>query len=188
MSRRWKRFWLSLGTRGGRALAAAVVGLGAVVLYLLSGTSADMPTFAQGLPELLLVGLGVVLLLMLLTGYQLLTLRRRLKQRVFGSKLTLRLVLLFSLVAVLPGALVYAVSVQFLARAVDTWFDVRVEKALDGGLALGRNVLDSMLKDLRGKADTMALLMSPIVLRASSSRCSTRCASRRRCRKSRWST
>ncbi len=130
------------------------------MLYLLSGTSADMPTFAQGLPELLLVGLGVVLLLMLLTGYQLLTLRRRLKQRVFGSKLTLRLVLLFSLVAVLPGALVYAVSVQFLARAVDTWFDVRVEKALDGGLALGRNVLDSMLRDLRGKADTMALMVT----------------------------
>lgn len=159
LSRRLKRFWLSLGTRGGRALAAAVAGLGAIVLYLLSGTGADMPTFAKGLPQLLLVGLGVVLLLMLLTGYQLLTLRRRLKQRVFGSKLTLRLVLLFSLVAVLPGVLVYAVSVQFLARAVDTWFDVRVEKALDGGLALGRNVLDSMLKDMRGKADTMVLLM-----------------------------
>jgi nitrogen fixation/metabolism regulation signal transduction histidine kinase len=160
VSRRWKRIRLALGTRGGRTLAAAVVGLGAVVLFLLSATSADVPTFAQGLPELLLVGLGVVLLLMFLTGYQLLSLRRRLKQRVFGSRLTLRLVLLFSLVAVLPGALVYAVSVQFLARAVDTWFDVRVEKALDGGLALGRNVLDSMLKDLRGKADNMALLVS----------------------------
>jgi nitrogen fixation/metabolism regulation signal transduction histidine kinase len=160
VSRRLRLFWLSLTTRGGKVLAASVAAVGAIVLYLLSGTHADMPTFAQGLPQLLLVGLGVVLLLMLLTGYQLLTLRRRLRQRVFGSKLSLRLVLLFSLVAVLPGALVYAVSVQFLARSVDTWFDVRVERALDGGLALGRNVLDSMVKDLRGKADTMALLVS----------------------------
>ncbi len=160
MSRRLKRFWLSLKTRGGLVLAGMVAALGAIVLHLLSASSADVPVFAQGLPQLLLAGLAVVLLLMLLTGYQLLTLRRRLKQRVFGSRLTLRLVLLFSLVAVMPGALVYAVSVQFLARAVDTWFDVRVEKALDGGLALGRTVLDSMVKDLRGKADTMAILVS----------------------------
>ena len=160
MSRRLRPFWLSLTTRGGKVLAATVAAVGAIVLYLLSGTHAEMPTFAQGLPQLLLVGLGVVLLLMLLTGYQLITLRRRLRQRVFGSKLSLRLVLLFSLVAVLPGALVYAVSVQFLARSVDTWFDVRVERALDGGLALGRNVLDSMVKDLRGKADTMALAVA----------------------------
>jgi nitrogen fixation/metabolism regulation signal transduction histidine kinase len=160
MSRRLRLIWLSLTTRGGRVLAAIVAAVGAIVLYLLSGTHADMPAFTQGLPQLLLVGLGVVLLLMLLTGYQLLTLRRRLRQRVFGSKLSLRLVLLFSLVAVLPGALVYAVSVQFLARSVDTWFDVRVERALDGGLALGRNVLDSMVKDLRGKADTMALMVA----------------------------
>jgi hypothetical protein len=94
VSRRLRLFWLSLTTRGGKVLAASVAAVGAIVLYLLSGTHADMPTFAQGLPQLLLVGLGVVLLLMLLTGYQLLTLRRRLRQRVFGSKLSLRLVLL----------------------------------------------------------------------------------------------
>jgi nitrogen fixation/metabolism regulation signal transduction histidine kinase len=63
-------------------------------------------------------------------------------------------------VAVLPGALVYALSVQFMARSIDTWFDVRVERALEGGLALGRNTLDNMLRDLRGKADTMALALS----------------------------
>ena len=55
--------------------------------------------------------------LTLLVGYQLYILRRRLKARVFGSKLTLRLVVLFALVGILPGALIYGVSVQFLARA-----------------------------------------------------------------------
>ena len=74
----------------------------------------------------------------------------------FGSKLTLRLVLLFSLVAVLPGVLVYAVSVQFLNKSIESWFDVRVDKALEGGLSLGRTTLDNMLRELTSKADSMA--------------------------------
>ena len=55
----------------------------------------------------------------------------------FGSRLAVRLVLLFALVAVLPGALVYAVSVQFLGKSIESWFDVRVDRALEGGLNLG---------------------------------------------------
>ena len=78
----------------------------------------------------------------------------------FGSRLTLRLVLLFALMAVLPGALIYGVSVQFLARSIESWFDVRVDKALEGGLNLGRSALDNMLKDSRRKADAMALALS----------------------------
>ena len=58
----------------------------------------------------------------------------------------MRLVLLFALVAVLPGALVYAVSVQFLGRSIESWFDVRVDRALEGGLNLGRNALDYLLQ------------------------------------------
>ena len=72
-----------------------------------------------------------------LVVYQVVTLRRKLKAGVFGAKLTLRLVLLFALMAVLPGALIYGMSVQFLARSIESWFEVRVDKALEGGLNLG---------------------------------------------------
>ena len=70
----------------------------------------------------------------LLVVSQLWQLRRKLKRGVFGSRLALRLVFLFALVAVLPGALVYAVSVQFIGRSIESWFDVRVDRALEGGL------------------------------------------------------
>jgi two-component system, NtrC family, nitrogen regulation sensor histidine kinase NtrY len=150
----------SLLSRGMQFLIALVLSLGGVMLYLLSGASANTPWFSSDLPLLLALGVGVVLILMLVVGYQLLLLRRRLNARIFGSKLTLRLVLLFALVAVLPGALVYAVSVQFLSRSIESWFDVRVEKALEGGLSLGRVTLDNMLKELRRKADTMTLVLS----------------------------
>jgi PAS domain S-box-containing protein len=79
---------------------------------------------------------------------------------VFGAKLTLRLVLLFALVAILPGALVYGVSVQFVSKSIESWFDVRVEKALEGGLNLGRSTLDNLLKDLATKADAMAVSLA----------------------------
>jgi nitrogen fixation/metabolism regulation signal transduction histidine kinase len=59
-------------------------------------------------------------------------------------------------VAVLPGALVYAVSVQFIGRSIESWFDVRVDRALEGGLNVGRVALDSLLRDTRDKAQRMA--------------------------------
>ena len=72
----------------------------------------------------------------------------------------MRLVLLFALVAVLPGALVYAVSVQFLGKSIESWFDVRVDRALEGGLNLASNSLDYLLKDVSNKASQIALTLA----------------------------
>ena len=139
-------------------LVCAVVG--AVTLYLLATASANTALFAQHYPLLLALNGGLAACLALLLAYQLYGLRKKLKAGVFGAKLTLRLVLLFALIAVLPGALVYGVSVQFVAKSIESWFDVRVEKALEGGLNLGRSTLDNLLKDLTQKADAMAVSLS----------------------------
>jgi len=135
-------------------------GFSAVALFLLATASANTELFAEHYSLLLLLNGGIALVLAALVGYQLLTLRRRLKAGVFGARLTLRLVLLFALMAVLPGALIYGVSVQFLAKSIESWFEVRVDKALEGGLNISRNALDTMLKDLTVKADAMALQLS----------------------------
>jgi nitrogen fixation/metabolism regulation signal transduction histidine kinase len=50
---------------------------------------------------------------------------------VFGSKLTARLVLLFAPDGGAAGALIYGLSVQFMTRSIESWFDVRVDKALE---------------------------------------------------------
>ena len=145
---------------GLKYLLILCLGFGAVALFLLATASANTTLFAEHYSLLLLLNGGIALVLAALVGYQLLTLRRRLKAGVFGAKLTLRLVLLFALMAVLPGALIYGVSVQFLAKSIESWFEVRVDKALEGGLNISRNVLDNMLQDLRAKADAMALQLS----------------------------
>jgi len=137
-------------------LLVVCVVVGAVTLYLLATATANTALFSQHYPLLLALNGGLAACLATLLGYQLYTLRQKLRAGVFGAKLTLRLVLLFALVAVLPGALVYGVSVQFVAKSIESWFDVRVEKALEGGLNLGRTTLDNLLKDLSKKADAVA--------------------------------
>lgn len=132
------------------------VGLGAVALFLLATASANTARFAEYYPMLLALNGAVALMLTALVIYQLLTLRRKLKRAVFGSKLTLRLVLLFALMAVLPGALIYGMSVQFLGRSIESWFEVRLDRALEGGLNLGRGALDAVLTDLEARAGVMA--------------------------------
>ena len=113
--------------------------------------------FAQHYPLLLILNGAIAVALVALVGYQLWRLRRALREKVFGSRLTLRLLLLFVVMAIVPGALVYTVSLQFLAKSIESWFDVRVDNALESGLSLGRDALDAMLEELRGKARVMAL-------------------------------
>lgn len=131
--------------------------LGAVLLYLLSRASAN--TAAAGDHYTLLLGLNITLaiVLILLIGVQLWRLYQQMRKRVIGSRLTLRLLGAFALMAVIPGVVVYAVSVNFLTRSIESWFNVRVEAALEGGLRLGQSTLDFMLADLEEKAEGIAL-------------------------------
>lgn len=133
--------------------------LATALLGLLSRSSANTDVFSANYYALLTLTGLLALSLMGLLGYQLLRLRNKLKQKVFGARLTLRLVIFFSLIGVLPGILIYAVSVQFLDKSIESWFDVRVEKALEGGLNLGRSGLENSLSELTKKAKFTALLL-----------------------------
>ena len=136
------------------------IAVSGALLYLLSIYSSNTEGFSLDYYSLL--GLTGLLAsgLMGLVGYQLWRLRSKLKNKVFGAKLTLRLVLFFTLIGVLPGILIYAVSVQFLDKSIESWFDVRVEKALEGGLNLGKSGLDNSLKELAKKAQFTASLLA----------------------------
>jgi nitrogen fixation/metabolism regulation signal transduction histidine kinase len=145
------------GPRWLRWLLIASASLSAIALFLLATASSNTALFAQGYDNLLILNGVLVTLLMLVVGWQLWQLRRNLKAGIFGSRLAVRLVLLFALVSILPGVLVYAVSVQFIGRSIESWFDVRVDRALEGGLALGQKTLDYLLKDSVNKATQMAV-------------------------------
>ena len=131
--------------------------IGAVLLYLLSHASAN--TAASGTHYTILLGLNIALavVLIILIGVQLWRLYKQMKARTIGSRLTLRLLGAFALMAIIPGVIVYAVSVNFLTRSIESWFNVKVEAALEGGLRLGQSALDIMLADVEDKGESIAL-------------------------------
>ena len=91
---------------------------------------------------LVLVALGILII------QQFVRLIVQFRDGVPGSRLTLRLVAGFMLVAVLPVTVVYYFSFKFLNEGVDSWFDVRVEGALEDALELSRSSLDLRVRQL----------------------------------------
>lgn len=144
-------------------IAALLISIvGTILLFLLTSASSNTALFAHNYP--LLLGLNIVLVIALVIAVliQLFALRREYRQGVFGSRLKSRLLLMLSLMAVLPGVLVYAVSMQFVVSSIDSWFDVRVDRALEGGLSLARNVIDNQLAELNTQAHDMALQLAEV--------------------------
>ena len=145
-----------------RALVTVIAVLAAICLFLLAAASANSPLLSAHFQLLLWVNGAIAIGLLALLLFQLYRLIRQRRQRVFGSLLASRLLMLFSVFALLPGVLVYTVSVQFLTRSIESWFDVRVDRALEGGLNLGRAALDALLQDLSLRAGAMALGLSEV--------------------------
>ena len=148
-----------------RALRYLFVVGGAVVsilLFLLASASENSAYFDQHYPWLLGLNALMAVALLALVALLLQRLYKRYRRGEFGSRLMARLVLLFALIGILPGTVIYIVSVQFVSRSIESWFNVRVESALESGLTLGRTALDSSLVDLLAKARGMALELSDL--------------------------
>jgi len=125
----------------------AVIGSALVIAFMLSLTS-QLDLFERGFVWLFWVNLAVAAALFLVIAIAATRLWLRLRSGKFGSKLLVKLAGIFALVGVVPGVLIYTVSVQFVSRSIETWFDAQVAGALDAGLALGRGTLEALSADL----------------------------------------
>ena len=143
-----------------RYIVGLSIAIGSVLLYLLWRASSNTALFAEHYTLLVVLNSVVAALLLGLIGYQVWLVRRRIRAQVFGARLTMRLIIVFALMAIVPGSIIYGVSVQFLTRSIESWFDVRVDNALEGGLNLGRSALDAQLQELTKKAETIALTLA----------------------------
>ncbi len=117
-------------------------------LYLMSGATQNSATFGRLYSVLLAINILALVLLVALILRHLGALIIHYRQRAAGSRLTVRLVVMFVILAVAPVSVVYYFALQFLHRGIDSWFDVRVESALQDALELGRTSLDNRLREL----------------------------------------
>ena len=129
----------------------------ALGLFLLATASGDTAVFERQYPMILGLNAALAALLAALVAYQLVAIVRRYRSRVFCPRLNLPMLTRFAALAVVPGLIVYAVSVQFLTRSIESWFDVKVDAALEGGINLAQQAIDQMMLELQGKARSMAL-------------------------------
>ncbi|MDQ3215066.1 MAG: ATP-binding protein [Pseudomonadota bacterium] len=138
----------------------AALAVGGVLLFLLASASSNTAFFERNYPVLLGINGVIAGLLFVLVVALIRRLVKRLRAKKFGARMMMRFTVAFALMGVLPGVLIYIVSTQFLSRSIESWFDVRVERALDSGLTLGRAALDNLKDDVSAKARSWALELS----------------------------
>lgn len=111
-------------------------------LHMMSGAVQRSETLDRWFMPLLVFTVIGLVLLALLVSWNLWQLLRDYRRQVAGSRLNLRLVILFGVLSLAPVSVVYVYSLQFLARGIDGWFDVQVDSAMDDALALSKVSLD----------------------------------------------
>lgn len=131
-----------------------LLGMGLLFVLLLASLAVmgdaaqNSARFEQVFLGLLIFHALVLLVLGTLIIHQFVRLIVQFRGGVPGSRLTLHLVMGFMLVAVLPVSVVYYFSFKFLNEGVDSWFDVRVDGALEDALELSRSSLDLRVRQL----------------------------------------
>ncbi|MBC7624270.1 MAG: HAMP domain-containing protein [Aeromicrobium sp.] len=140
-----------------RAIVFSCVALGLALIAMMFRASSNNAVFEQNYALLFWLGLALTVGLLGLIASQVYSLVKKLRSRVFGAKLGLRLMAVFALMAVIPGGLVYSISVQFLNRSIDSWFDVPVDQAFESALNLGRAALEVNANDLVRRSRDAAL-------------------------------
>lgn len=133
-----------------------VTGAGLVLTFLLSIATNNRDFYQQHYEWLFWVNVVIATLLVLVIVFAGVRVLVQVARGRFGSRLLMRLALIFGLVGVVPGVLVYTVSYQFVARSIESWFDVQVEGALEAGLNLGRGTVDALVNDLAEKTRVAA--------------------------------
>nr|WP_242528860.1 ATP-binding protein [Ramlibacter ginsenosidimutans] len=131
-------------------------GIGIVLMFLLTQATNNRQFYERNYGRLFVLNMVVAAVLLAVILWVFVRLASRLRRGKFGSRLLVKLAAIFTLVGLVPGVLIYVVSYQFVSRSIESWFDVKVEGALDAGLNLGRSTLDTLAADLAGKSRSAA--------------------------------
>ena len=130
--------------------------------YLLSAATQDSSKLNDIFYIIFGLGLSALVLLIGILIRDLHRLYRDFKNKKPGSRLTIRLVSLFVLLILVSTTIVYSFSVQFLHRGIDSWFDVKIEQALDDALELSRTALGIRVRTLLRQTRMMSGVLSEV--------------------------
>src|SRR5680860_469533 len=142
-----------------------VLGLFAILLvslYLMGDATENAARFGRSYTWLVLLNTLVLIVLVYLIGANLIRLTRQVLAHQPGARLTARLMLISIVLAMVPVAIVYTFSIRMLDRGIDSWFDVRVDNALQDALELSRSSLNLVMRQLKHQTEPMAKFLAGV--------------------------
>lgn len=139
----------------GLTLAIAAVTSGIATYLTLTGAAGFVPSRSLVI-TLLLVNLAIVLTLFALIAYRLVRLWIARRAGSAGARLHLRLVAMFSFVAVMPAIIVAVFAATTLDRSLDSWFSERTRTIIDNASTVAQAYLNEHRQVLRADALAMA--------------------------------
>ncbi len=140
-------------------LAAAALLLAIVTFVMLSGGAPI--TFRPNLTFVSVLACAAVLLLLgaILAG-RLTRVWVERRRGSAGSRLHVRLVLMFGVVAVTPAIVVAAFAAAFFNLGIQSWFDDRIRTALDASLTSARTSLEEHRNNIKADALSVAITLN----------------------------
>ncbi len=134
-------------------LLAIAAGVGTYATFTNAGPAGPDPEIVLGL---LYLDLTLLVLLVLLVGQRLVGLWAQRRQGLAGSRLHVRLVMLFSGVTITPAIVVAVFSVLFFDFGIRSWFTERIGTAVESSRAVAQSYLEEHRRNILGDALAMA--------------------------------
>ena len=138
------------------AVAALGALLGLSSLLLLARSVENSTQFGRWQPWVLLLNLAGMVFLAIVLARKIWQLARDFRAHVPGSRLTARTVSIFGALVIAPLFIVYAFSLEFLNRGIDSWFRVEVKQGLGDALVLSRAALDLRMREQGRRTEDFA--------------------------------
>ena len=143
---------------------AWLVALVAIGVFLFAVFESRLPQFSSAqslmnhLTFFLLINLNVLLLVVFvfLVGRNLVKLMLERRQRILGSHLRTRLVFAFVGLSLFPTVLLFIASTNFMDNSIEKWFDVQVERSLEGSHEVVRAFYRNAAENMRGRSQEIA--------------------------------
>ena len=134
------------------------------VLFILTASSLALSIAAlmesskisQYYDSLFIINFTCVAILIGLILKEIRVLVKKANDKLPGSRITLKIVLAFMMLSILPLTTIFAFSIFFINKSIESWFQVEISNSLENSAALSRVSLDLNMKKLL--RDTRAML------------------------------
>lgn len=139
-----------------KTLLVVMIALGGILLLALALATRSSADFENQYRTLLALNVGIIIVMLVLIVVLSVWLTQRFRKHVFGTRLMTRFALSFAMLGIIPSILLFLISTTFVSRTIDTWFNLKLDSALQAGISFGRERLTFINEQTSEQLATLA--------------------------------